>query len=381
MKYKKSAIVKIWKHTRLPFGVTLRLRIPFQICCLFVFLALLMGGCASLPPQPEPQPTPPAPTPRQPEPKPRIDRPITPSASTRIFHDFVALIAQPGDTFSSLASQYLSDPSLDWFIAEANGVVSLKPGEPLVIPLPPYGQRGVSPKGYQTVPVLSYHRFSRDKADPMTVKASVFEEQMRYLKENGYRVITMDLFFDFLNSKRPIPKKSAVITIDDNHYSIYEIAFPILMKYGYPATLFIYTDQIHSIGRGLTWNHLSEMARNGIDIQCHTKSHRNLSKRMSEESFRDYFEVTKKELAESAALIKKRLHHEVKYLAYPFGDTNSLVIALLEKLGYQGALTVERGGNPFFVHPFRINRSMIYGNFSLQDFQKSLASVSDMDSQ
>jgi peptidoglycan/xylan/chitin deacetylase (PgdA/CDA1 family) len=249
----------------------------------------------------------------------------------------------------------------------------------LIIPLHLNDERGLSMKGYQTVPVISYHKFSRERADVLTVKASVFEEQVRFLKENGYRVITLDQFFEFLNSRRPIPSKSVVITIDDNYYSTYDIAFPVLKKYGYPATLFVYTDLITSGGKSMNWAILSEMSKHGMDIQSHTKSHRNLAKRTDEESFRGYFEAIKGELAESAALIKKRLDKEVKYLAYPFGDTNPLVIALLTKLGYQGAFTVQRGSNPFFVHPYRINRSMIYGHFNLQDFQNSLTFVSDKD--
>lgn len=335
-------------------------------------------SCAGLPTQPEPQPSPPPPPPLpRPEPQPRILPPG--KASARIFPDFAAVIAQPGDTFTSLASQYLNDPSLDWFIAEFNDLASLNPGQELIIPLHLNDERGLSMKGYQTVPVISYHKFSRERADVLTVKASVFEEQMRFLKENGYRVITLDQFFEFLNSRRPIPSKSVVITIDDNYYSTYDIAFPVLKKYGYPATLFVYTDLITSGGKSMNWAILSEMSKHGMDIQSHTKSHRNLAKRTDEESFRGYFEAIKGELAESAALIKKRLDKEVKYLAYPFGDTNPLVIALLTKLGYQGAFTVQRGSNPFFVHPYRINRSMIYGHFNLQDFQNSLTFVSDKD--
>ena len=119
------------------------------------------------------------------------------------------------------------------------------------------------------------------------------------------------------------------------------------------------------------------MSRGGIDIQCHTKSHRNLAKRTGQESFREYFEAVKKELTESAEIIRKRLNKDVKYLAYPYGETNPIIIALLMKLGYRGAFTVESGGNPFFAHPYRINRSMIYGNFNLQDFQNSLTFISD----
>jgi peptidoglycan/xylan/chitin deacetylase (PgdA/CDA1 family) len=349
-----------------------------KLCPIYIFMivvALFMVSCARLPPRPEREPLPPRPEreplpPRQPEPQ------VYPT--TRIFPDFVALIAQPGDTFSSLASRYLNDPSMNWFIAEFNGITTLNPGQEVIIPLHVFEKGGLSFKGYQAVPVISYHKFSEDKADALTVKKRVFEEQMRFLKENGYRVITMDEFFDFLDFKRPMPKKSVVITIDDDWYSTYEIAFPILKKYGYPATLFVYTDLIYPGGKTLlNWDLLTQMSKSGIDIQCHTKSHRNLDKRNGQESFREYFEAVKKELTESAEIIRKRLNKDVKYLAYPFGDTNHLVIALLKKLGYRGAFTVERGCNAFFIHPYRISRSMIYGTFDLRDFENNLACLSD----
>jgi peptidoglycan/xylan/chitin deacetylase (PgdA/CDA1 family) len=342
---------------------------PCPIYLFVIVVALFMVSCARLPPRPEPEPLPP----RQPEPQIQI------YPTTRTFPDFVALIVQPGDTFSSLASRFLNDPSMNWVIAEFNGITSLYPGQEVIIPLHAFEKGGLSFKYYQTVPVISYHKFSEDKADVLTVKKSAFEEQMRFLKENGYRVITMDEFFDFLDFKRPIPKKSIVITIDDDWYSTYEIAFPILKKYGYPATLFVYTDLIIPGGKTLSWDVLTEMSKSGIDIQCHTKSHRNLDKRNGQESFREYFEAVKKELVESAEIFRKRLNKEVKYLAYPYGDTNHLIIALLTKLGYRGAFTVERGSNPFFAHPYRINRYMIFGNFNIQDFQNCLAYMSDKD--
>jgi len=289
----------------------------------------------------------------------------------------VAVIAQPGDTFSSLAAKHLKDPSMDWFISEFNETESLRPGQELIIPLHVREKGGLSLENYQTVPVLTYHKFSRNKADTMTVTESAFEQQMRFLKENGYRVITMDEFFDFLNFKSQIPKKSVVITMDDGWRSAYEIAFPILKKYGYPATLFVYTDLIFPSDKTLDWDLIAEMSRNRIDVQCHTKTHRNLDRKGGQESFREYFEAVKKELTESAKIVKRRLNKDVKYLAYPYGDTNHLVVALLVKLGYKGAFTVERESNPFFVDPYRIKRSMIYGNFDLNDFENNLTFRSD----
>lgn len=331
-------------------------------CVCLIAVGLLMVSCAAVSPRPEPYP--------QPSHEPA--RPSAPLPNVRIFSDFVGLIAQPGDTLSSLASTYLNDPAMDWLIAEFNGITALIPGQEVLIPLRPYGKGGLSLKGYQTVPILSYHKFSKNKADLLTVTESAFSEQMKFLKENGYRVITLDELFDFIDFKRPLPQKSVVITIDDNWYSTYEIAFPILKQYGYPATLFVYTDLILPGRKTLNWNLLIQMSNHGIDIQAHTKSHRNLNKREGQESFREYFEAVKQELTESADLLRKRLQKDVKYLAYPYGETNPLVIALLMKSGYRGALTVERESNPFFIHPYRVNRSMIYGTFTLKEFERNL---------
>ena len=297
----------------------------------------------------------------------------------RVFPDFVAIIALPGDTFSSLAAKYLNDPSLDWFISEFNDVTSLRPGQELIIPLHDYEKGGVSLRGYQTVPVLTYHKFSRNNTDNMTVSERSFEEQMRFLKKNGYHVVSLDEFFDFRDFRAQLPKKSVVITIDDGWRSTYDIAFPILKKYGYPATLFIYTDFILKSKNTLDWALLAELSSNGIDIQSHTKSHRNLNRRDEQESFREYFDSVRKELTESAEIIKKRLNKDVTYLAYPYGDTNPLIIALLVKLGYKGALTVNRGSNPFFTDNYRINRSMIYGNFDIKEFERNLTTFSSDD--
>jgi len=351
--------------------------------CLGVITILLVAGCVG--PQVQPSPGPPLPEaktlPRRVTPAPPTPSiptaPAAPSAYVRFFPDFVAVIAQPGDTLSSLAARYLNDPALDWRIAEFNGIASLKPGQEVIVPLKPLDLGRVTSDGYQTVPVLVYHKFSKRTADRMTVREDAFEEQMAFLKKNGYRVITLDDLFDFLNRKRSIPSKSVVITFDDGWRSMYEIAYPILKRYGYPATLFVATDLIHQSNSTLDWGKIREMARNGIDVQCHSKTHRTLGKLEDEETFGEYFETVKVELIESSKIIKQQLNKDVKYLAYPFGDTNSLLIATLGKLGFQGALTVVRAGNPFFADDFRVGRAMIYGNFDLKEFQDNLGWITE----
>ena len=60
-------------------------------------------------------------------------------------------------------------------------------------------------------------------------------------------------------------------------------------------------------------------------------------------------------------------------MAYPYGATNSLVISLLKNHGYRAAFTVKRESNPFFVNNFMINRSVIHGEFDMDQFKKNLS--------
>lgn len=327
----------------------------------FLLLFLVVWGCAG------PGIRPPAPPP----PAPPVKAPPT---NARGFPDFIVAVVRPGDSYASLARKYLGDPSMDWFLSEFNGNALPAPGRDVLIPLSSYAPGGLWPTGFQTVPVLAYHKFSRNGApDAMTVREADFEAQMRYLRENGYRVIPLDDLFEFLQFRRQIPARSVVITFDDGWRSVYDIAWPILKKYGYPATLFVYTDLIVGSRETLSWEQVRELSRNGFDIQCHSKTHRYLGRKDRKESFRNYFEAVRTELEESSRIIRKHTGREVKYLAYPYGDTNALVEAMTRREGYRLAFTVERESAPFFSDDYRIGREMIYGSFTLTDFANNLA--------
>src|SRR5512139_3855537 len=113
--------------------IRLNLQRFISIGC-FILILSFMGGCATLrgtfretfrgkPPEVE-------------EPKPEVPK-VEPPPSQQVFPNFIAVVAREGDTFSSLASKYLKDPSMDWFIAEFNEMETLTPGQPLIIPLKP----------------------------------------------------------------------------------------------------------------------------------------------------------------------------------------------------------------------------------------------------
>jgi peptidoglycan/xylan/chitin deacetylase (PgdA/CDA1 family) len=297
----------------------------------------------------------------------------------QVFEDFILVRTENGDTFSSLAEKYLNDPDKGQVIAEFNGIEKIVPDQDLIIPLKPFSKGGLKVRGYQTVPILSYHRLSTTgKADNMIMPVERFESQMMYLQKNGYTVITIEQFMDYINFRNQIPRKSVVITFDDGWKSIYEVAYPILKKFQYPATLFIYTNFIGA-RKAMSWDQIKELSENGFSIHCHSKSHRYLNRMKKGESFRRYYQALKEELFDAKMMIQEKVGKECKYLAYPYGAYNNLVIAMAEKYGYYGGFTARRGVNPFYRNRYKINRSMIYGEYDLKKFSRRLVVFRERD--
>jgi len=286
--------------------------------------------------------------------------------------DFVLIRPDNLDTFAGLAARYLGDADKGWMIAKFNRQNQLFPGKPLIVPLEKIYLGGLMEDSYQAVPILVYHQFSNDYSDKLTVKTENFYEQMVYLKKNGYTVIGLDQLLDFMEFKSPLPEKAIVITIDDGWISTYEIAYPILKKFGFSATLFVYTDFIEG-EKAMNWSQLKEMAENGFDVQSHTHSYQSLAMIKENESFKSYFDFLVQDIKNSKMAIQHHLNQDCRYLAYPYGETNPLVVSLVKKLGFRAAFTVSRGGAPFFENPYAIGRSIIYGDFDMEEFIKRIS--------
>lgn len=321
----------------------------------------LLAACAT------PPPAPPAPVAAPPPPAPFVE----PGPVLGRDDDFVIVTAGPGETLATLAQRYLGDAGKAWWIAQFNGVSSVKPGQTVVVPLRQRNPLGVQVSGYQTVPILCYHRFGA-RSTKLNVTPAAFEQQMDYLARNGYTVLTMQRLARFLEGKEALPAKSVVITIDDGYRSTYEIAFPILRKYGFPATVFLYTDFVGA-SDALTWAQMKEMQASGlVAIQPHSKSHANLTLRLPGETDARYRERIRREVDAPVNVIKERLAVASFTFAYPYGDVNEYVVDLLTKDGVAHGVTVTPGGNPFYAYPYMLRRSMVFGDQDLETFKSKL---------
>lgn len=91
-----------------------------------------------------------------------------------------------------------------------------------------------------TLTILVYHRVNNDYfcPDGMNLSVESFESQIRHLKKN-YNLVSLEETIDFIREKSQIPRNSIVITFDDGYKDNYTNVFPLLKKYGIPATIFL----------------------------------------------------------------------------------------------------------------------------------------------
>ncbi|MBK6805221.1 MAG: protein kinase [Betaproteobacteria bacterium] len=325
-------------------------------------LTVLLAACAETPQRPEP---PPAPV---------VYAPADSGPMLARDASFIVVVPRAGEDFGALAERWLGDRSRRFEIAEFNRQDEARAGRPVALPVKPLNPGGVERASVQTVPIITYHRFGA-KPSTMTVTPSSFEAQMRYLAQNGYTVIPMSRLADFLEGRIALPRKSVVITIDDGYRSTYDIAWPILKKHGFPATVFLYTDFVGA-SDALTWAQMKEMSASGlIDIQPHSKTHSNLTMKLADENDARYRERIRREIETPVDTIRERLGEPTVTYAFPYGDVNETVVEYLRGKGVKLGVTVTPGGNAFFAPPPMLRRTMVYGADDLDAFRGKLVTA------
>ena len=285
--------------------------------------------------------------------------------------DFVIAFARAGDTPATLAARHLGDPGKAWMIEDYTGARSFAPGQQAVIPRKAWNPSGVTAQGYRLVPILVYHNLAAQPSGRLVQSAASFEQQMRYLKAEGYRALTLAEFLDFTRLNRQLPRKSVVLTFDDGYKSFKQYAYPLLKELGFAATLFVYTDYVGAGRNALSWQELKDLQAEGFQVQGHSKTHSDL-RRAPGETQVQFDQRMQGELAFPRDVFRRRLGQSPDAIAYPYGRWDADVLKEVKATGYLAAFTVRRQANPAFVSPLTIHRSQIYADMTLEDFAKNL---------
>jgi peptidoglycan/xylan/chitin deacetylase (PgdA/CDA1 family) len=201
----------------------------------------------------------------------------------------------------------------------------------------------------QTI-VFGYHRFVNQVHRPDTeITPQAFEQEMQELKNRGITVISMQDFLAWKRGEKNIPPHCAVITFDDGWKSQYEVAWPMMKKFGYPFTMFIYTEGVRGGhfggGEAITWEQLAEMRDAGIDIQAHSATHQDLRKPYDKVAKKkltppEYEQWLHNEVVGCKELLEQRLGIRVNCFAVPYGFYNQHIKDVATQAGYEAVFTV-----------------------------------------
>ena len=202
-------------------------------------------------------------------------------------------------------------------------------------------------------PILMYHSISEPDSGgrhpyfETATSPSVFAEHMKFLREAGYRTVTLDEAVRHVKSGERDCQPRVVLTFDDGFEDFYTHAFPILESHKFTATVFLPTRYIAE-ERGqfkswdcMTWNEVREMHSSGIAFGSHTVSHQQLSTLTVSE--------VEQEIRGSKETIEDKLGGPVDSFSYPFAfpETDRPFKRTLRELlvaqGYQNGVTTVIG--------------------------------------
>lgn len=235
--------------------------------------------------------------------------------------------------------------------------------------------------GRKSLLILYYHRVAKREEIMRIKEINICTDIDSFDAQIGF----ISKYYNSVNEEKIISGKitdySVWVTFDDGYKDNYTNAYPILRKYNIPATFFITTGYINKTNKPsadcgepdfMSWEELSEVARNNISIGAHTVSHRILSRLLDSE--------LEKEIIGSKNEIEKRLDVKVVSFAYPRGKTGDYNLEkcqpILEENGFKLAVTTNGGFNKIGRDNFDLRRMGISyeDNLNIFKFKVSLGS-------
>lgn len=266
-------------------------------------------------------------------------------------------------------------------------------------------RRGIADTSPQSpdhaLPILMYHSVT-DRPETgvhpyyqVCTSPEQFRKQMRWLKDSGYRGVTLSQGFRI---KSETPKaKLVALTFDDGLEDFYTQAWPILQQTGFNATMYLSTafvgetrrrfapvttgkekpdnPGIKSVSNCLIWSEVNEMHRAGMEFGSHTVRHPKL------------VELTRKEiqseLGDSKSDLENHLGTACTSFAYPyaFPETNGQFVADLKRLlidaGYENCVTTRIGRARTNDDPFQLKRLPVNSADDASLFQAKIEGAYD----
>jgi len=251
--------------------------------------------------------------------------------------------------------------------------------------------RGIVERGLRAVGTVLLNLPLITTRDAWSVSRDNFEKQMRYLRDQGYRTITMSELESYILGKKELGEKCVAITFDDGDRSVYRHAYPLLEKYGMRGTMFVITSKVGMKWNELeisSWDELGRMEESGvIEIESHT--HDMHYKVRRGDSPHPVFDFSEKEMSQSdiekisgdlrrsKVALMYHLGKESLFLAWLYGFGSVLGDSVAAGQGFDLILTLKRGVNRPGDSPFRVKRCAVTPRTSMDEFREMLSGAGE----
>lgn len=213
------------------------------------------------------------------------------------------------------------------------------------------------------VPIIMYHSILKDesKRGKYVITPSDLENDLKFLKENGYTAVFMHDLIEFAYSGAPLPEKPVVLTFDDGYYNNLTYAYPLMEKYGMKFVISLvgkYTD-IYSETYDpnpnyahLSWEDAVNMTKSGIvEFQNHTYNLHSLDsgrvgcKKKKGEDIAHYTELLNSDVGGMQSKMKEKLGAGAEVFTYPYGGVSEASFDIIKSLGFKASLSCSEGIN------------------------------------
>lgn len=212
------------------------------------------------------------------------------------------------------------------------------------------------------IPILLYHNI--DGKGVFSIELDVLRSHFQLFKDRKIRVISLSELIKKLDNPAAFKKKAVVLTFDDGYNSMYTKLLPLAKEFGYPVTLFVYTDFIQTKGKKImTWEKLRRLDKEGIDVQAHSMSHRDLTG-LSKDN--DKNRIFYEELYLAKRITEMYLNKEIKFFAFPYGRYDLKLIDLSQKAGFKRVFSTNFGPNIITRNNYCLRRHHIKKDYTLE---------------
>ena len=220
--------------------------------------------------------------------------------------------------------------------------------------------------------VLAYHSVVDESAAenqkqyfPQTISAQTLIKHFNWLKENGYNVISWQQVIDAENGKGTLPDNAVLLSFDDGYETMYNVVFPLLKAYNYPAVFapvtgwldtpadqkIAYADKMLDRSVFATWSQVKEMEQSGlVEVASHTHNlHNGINanpsggqlpaviapeyKNGKYETEDAYKNRLKSDFTRSVQTLVNHIGKKPRVMVWPYGQFNDVAVQLARQAG------------------------------------------------